>query len=138
MTMSMSLFPEERQPLLMIMDGHAMVHRSFRAISQQRNLTSSATGEDTTGVFGFTNVFLNALANHNPAYCAIAFDTSAPTFRHQQFEDYKAQRPPSPPELRPFPLPEPRKITSWAWISVRLRRSPASVSQLCCWRRPET
>ena len=101
MTMSMSLFPQERQPLLMIMDGHAMVHRSFRAISQQRNLTSSATGEDTTGVFGFTNVFLNALANHNPAYCAIAFDTSAPTFRHEQFEDYKAQRPPSPPELRP-------------------------------------
>ena len=101
MTMSMSLFPQERQPLLMIMDGHAMVHRSFRAISQQRNLTSSATGEDTTGVYGFTNVFLNALANHNPAYCAIAFDTSAPTFRHKQFEEYKAQRPPSPPELRP-------------------------------------
>ena len=101
MTMSMPLFPQERQPLLMIMDGHAMVHRSFRAISQQRNLTSSATGEDTTGVFGFTNVFLRALQEWNPAYCAIAFDTSAPTFRHQQFEEYKAQRPPSPPELRP-------------------------------------
>ena len=101
MTMSMSLFPQERQPLLMIMDGHAMVHRSFRAISQQRNLTSSATGEDTTGVYGFANVFLRALQEWNPAYCAIAFDTSAPTFRHEQFEDYKAQRPPSPPELRP-------------------------------------
>ena len=101
MTTPMPLFPQERQPLLMIMDGHAMVHRSFRAISQQRNLTHSATGEDTTGVYGFTNVFLNALANHNPAYCAIAFDTSAPTFRHEQFEEYKAQRPPSPPELRP-------------------------------------
>ena len=101
MTMSMSLFPQERQPLLMIMDGHAMVHRSFRAISTQRNLTSSATGEDTTGVYGFANVFLRALQEWNPAYCAIAFDTSAPTFRHEQFEDYKAQRPPSPPELRP-------------------------------------
>ena len=101
MTMSMPLFSPERQPLLMIMDGHAMVHRSFRAISTQRNLTSSATGEDTTGVFGFTNVFLRALQDWNPAYCAIAFDTSAPTFRHEQFEEYKAQRPPSPPELRP-------------------------------------
>ena len=101
MTMSMSLFPQERQPLLMIMDGHAMVHRSFRAISTQRNLTSSTTGEDTTGVYGFANVFLRALQEWNPAYCAIAFDTSAPTFRHEQFEDYKAQRPPSPPELRP-------------------------------------
>ena len=101
MTMTMSLFPQERNPLLMLMDGHAMVHRSFRAISTQRNLTSSATGEDTTGVYGFANVFLRALQEWNPAYCAIAFDTSAPTFRHQQFEDYKAQRPPSPPELRP-------------------------------------
>ena len=61
MTMSMPLFAPERQLLLMIMDGHAMVHRSFRAISTQRNLTSSATGEDTTGVYGFTNVFLRAL-----------------------------------------------------------------------------
>ena len=101
MTMSMPLFPQERQPLLMIMDGHAMVHRSFRAISTQRNLTSSVTGEDTTGVYGFTNVFLRALQEWNPAYCAIAFDTSAPTFRHKEFEEYKAQRPPTPPELRP-------------------------------------
>ena len=98
--MTMPLFPQERQPLLMIMDGHAMVHRSFRAISMQRNLTSGATGEDTTGVYGFANVFLRALQDWNPAYCAIAFDTSAPTFRHRQFEEYKAQRPPTPPELR--------------------------------------
>ena len=95
------LFPSEQQPLLMLMDGHAMVHRSFRAISVQRNLTISGTGEDVTGVYGFTNVFLRALQDWNPTHCAIAFDTSAPTFRHVQFEDYKAQRPPSPPELRP-------------------------------------
>ena len=64
-------------------------------------MTSSATGEDTTGVYGFANVFLRALQEWNPAYCAIAFDTPAPTFRHLQFEKYKAQRPPTPPELRP-------------------------------------
>ena len=51
----------KREPLLMIMDGHAMVHRAFRAISTQRQLTVNATGEDVTGVFGFTNVFLRAL-----------------------------------------------------------------------------
>ncbi|MEC9237843.1 MAG: hypothetical protein VYC69_04170, partial [Chloroflexota bacterium] len=50
--------PIEREPLLMIMDGHAMVHRSFRAISTQRHLTVNATGEDVTGVYGFANVFL--------------------------------------------------------------------------------
>ena len=91
----------EREPLLMIMDGHAMVHRSFRAISTQRHLTVNATGEDVTGVYGFTNVFLRALNEWNPAYCAIAFDTSAPTFRHKQFEAYKAQREATPEELWP-------------------------------------
>ncbi len=89
------------KPLLLLMDGHAMVHRSFRAIATQRHLTVSSTGEDVTGVYGFTNVFLRALQNWKPTHYAIAFDTPAPTFRHQRFEDYKAQRPPSPPELRP-------------------------------------
>ena len=109
MTMSMSLFPQERQPLLMIMDGHAMVHRSFRAISQQRNLTSSATGEDTTGVFGFTNVFLNALANHNPAYCAIAFDTSAPDLPARAVRGL--QSPASAVAAGVAPAVRPRKAT---------------------------
>ena len=88
-------------PLLMIMDGHAMVHRSFHAISQQRHLSVSATGEDITGVYGFTNVFLRALQDWKPTHCAIAFDTHAPTFRHKRFEEYKAQRPATPQELRP-------------------------------------
>ena len=93
--------PEPEKPLLMVMDGHAMVHRSFRAISLRQNMTISRTGEDVTGVYGFANVFLRALKDWQPAYCAIAFDTPAPTFRHQQFPDYKAQREPAPPELRP-------------------------------------
>ena len=93
--------PAPEKPLLMVMDGHAMVHRSFRAISLRQNMTVSRTGEDVTGVYGFANVFLRALKDWQPAYCAIAFDTPAPTFRHQQFPDYKAQREPAPPELRP-------------------------------------
>ena len=100
-TGNLPLFPTADQPLLMLMDGHAMVHRSFRAISVQRHLTVSATGEDVTGVYGFTNVFLRALQDWSPTHCAIAFDTSAPTFRHLRFAEYKAQREPTPPELRP-------------------------------------
>ncbi len=88
-------------PLLMLMDGHAMVHRAFRAISAQGPLTVSTTGEDTSGVVGFANTFLRALQDWKPAYCAIAFDLSAPTFRHVRFEEYKAQRPSMPAELRP-------------------------------------
>ena len=64
-------------------------------------MTVQTTGEDTTGVYGFVNTFLRALQDWKPTHCAIAFDTSAPTFRHVQFDQYKAQRPPTPPELRP-------------------------------------
>ena len=98
---TLPMFADDAPPVLLLMDGHAMVHRSFHAISPQRHLSVSATGEDTTGVYGFTNVFLRALQDWKPAYCAIAFDTSAPTFRHERFEEYKAQRPSMPPELRP-------------------------------------
>jgi len=98
---TLPLFPDTDKPLLMLMDGHAMIHRSFRAISVQRHLTVSSTGEDVTGVYGFTNVFFRAIREWNPSHCAIALDTSAPTFRHERFEQYKAQREPTPPELRP-------------------------------------
>ena len=97
---SLPLFTLPEKPLLILLDGHAMVHRSFHAISVQRHLSVTATGEDTTGVYGFLNVFLRAIQDWRPTHCAIAFDTSAPTFRHQRFEQYKAQRKPMPPELR--------------------------------------
>ena len=94
------LLPNER-PLLMIMDGHAMVHRSWHAIKVRQHLSSSKTGEETTAVYGFTNTFLKAIQEWAPTHCAIAFDLPAPTFRHLQYKDYKAQRPDAPPELRP-------------------------------------
>ena len=97
---TLPLFDVQGTPLLIVMDGHAMVHRSFHAISVRGSLTVKATGEDITGVYGFTNVFLRALKDWTPTYCAIAFDTSAPTFRHQRFVEYKAQREATPPELR--------------------------------------
>ncbi|HJN86139.1 MAG: DNA polymerase I [Dehalococcoidia bacterium] len=96
---TLPLFDRLGAPLLLLMDGHAMVHRSFRAISVQGHLSVSSTGEVITGVFGFANVFLRAIQEWNPTYCAIAFDMPAPTFRHQRFEQYKAQRAEPPPEL---------------------------------------
>ena len=93
------LLPRER-PLLMIIDGHALVHRSWHAISVRQQLTVSKTGEDITAVFGFTNTFLKAIQEWTPSHCAITFDLPAPTFRHLQYEQYKAQRPETPRELR--------------------------------------
>ena len=92
------LLPRER-PLLMLIDGHAQVHRAWHAISVQQRLSVSKTGEDVTAVFGFTNSFLKAIQEWGPTHCAIAFDLPTPTFRHLLYEDYKAQRPETPPEL---------------------------------------
>ena len=100
MSMPMPTAAGRTSPLFLIIDGHAMVHRSFRAISVSRNLTVSATGEDVTGVYGFASVFMRALNEWQPTHVAVAFDVPAPTFRHERFPEYKAQRPPSPPELR--------------------------------------
>ena len=94
------LEPRER-PLLMIMDGHALVHRSWHAISVRQHLSVSKTGENITAVFGFANTFLKAIEEWTPTHCAIAFDLPTPTFRHLKYQAYKAQRPEAPPELRP-------------------------------------
>ena len=94
------LEPSER-PLLMIMDGHALVHRSWHAISVRQHLSVSKTGENITAVFGFANTFLKAIEEWTPTHCAIAFDLPTPTFRHLKYQAYKAQRPEAPPELRP-------------------------------------
>ena len=87
-------------PLLMIIDGHALVHRSWHAISVRQRLSVSRTDEDVTAVFGFANTFLKAIQEWSPTHCAITFDLPVPTFRHLKYKEYKAQRPPTPPELR--------------------------------------
>ena len=87
-----------REPLLILLDGHAMVYRAFYAI--QNPMTVSTTGEEVRGVYGFLNTFLRNLSDLNPTHCAISFDLSGPTFRHDEYDEYKAQRPPMPPELR--------------------------------------
>ena len=87
-----------KRPLLILLDGHAMVYRAFYAI--QTPMTVRTTGEDVRGVYGFLNTFLRNLSDLNPTHCAIAFDLSGPTFRHDEYDEYKAQRPPMPPELR--------------------------------------
>ena len=46
-------------------------------------------------------MFLRAIEDWNPTHCIVTFDVSAPTFRHEAFTEYKAHRPPTPPELRP-------------------------------------
>ena len=89
----------EQRPLLLLIDGPALVHRGWHAIREPLNV--SRTGEEVRAVYGFMNTFLRYLDDWNPTHCAIAFDPKGPTFRHDQYAEYKAHRPSMPPELRP-------------------------------------
>ena len=93
------LLEPEQSELLILIDGHALVHRAHHAVRDP--LTVQSTGEVVSGVFGFMNMFLRAIEDWNPTHCIVTFDVSAPTFRHEAFTEYKAHRPPTPPELRP-------------------------------------
>ena len=93
---TMSMF--DKKPLLILMDGHAMVHRAWHGIQQPLNV--KRTGEDVRAVFSFTNTFLRIIAEWSPTHCAMTFDLPTPTFRHKLYKEYKAQRPEAPPELK--------------------------------------
>lgn len=86
---------------LLLLDGNSLVHRAFHALPPLTN----SQGQPTNAVYGFTNMLLKLLEEEKPDYAAVAFDKSAPTFRHQEFGEYKAHRPPTAPELgSQFPL----------------------------------
>jgi len=81
----------------LLFDGNALVHRAFHALPP---LAVTKTGEMTGAVYGFASMVLKVLAEVKPTHYAVAFDYPAPTFRHREFEAYKAQRPPAPEELK--------------------------------------
>jgi len=85
------------EPLLLLFDGNALVHRAFHALPP---LTQPKTGELVNAVYGFASTLLKVFADFKPTHWAVAFDRPGPTFRHEMFEDYKAQRPATPEELK--------------------------------------
>jgi DNA polymerase-1 len=85
-----------KKPLLVLFDGNAIIHRAFHALPP---LTVSKTGEMVGAVYGFALILLKTINELKPTHFAIAFDRKEPTFRHQLFDQYKAQRPPTPDEL---------------------------------------
>ncbi|NQT47641.1 MAG: DNA polymerase I [Chloroflexi bacterium] len=85
------------KPLLLLFDGHALMHRAFHALPP---LSVSKTGEPTGAVYGFTRMLLKTVHDLKPTHWAITFDRPVPTFRHLEFEEYKAHRPETPDELR--------------------------------------
>ena len=86
----------KEKSLILLIDGNSLMHRAFHALPP---LTTRKTGEETGAIYGFTRMLLKMLSEFKPSHCAIAFDRPGPTFRHLKFKEYKAHRPPTPPEL---------------------------------------
>ncbi|MBQ0042980.1 MAG: DNA polymerase I [Lachnospiraceae bacterium] len=81
---------------LVLIDGHSILNRAFYGIP---DLTNSE-GLHTNAIYGFLNILFHFLAQEKPDYLTIAFDMSAPTFRHKIYEAYKGTRKPMADELR--------------------------------------
>ena len=80
---------------LMLIDGNSIVNRAFYGI----RMLNAPDGTPTNGIFGFLTILQRLLDEEKPDALAVAFDLKAPTFRHLQYEGYKAQRKGMPEEL---------------------------------------
>lgn len=78
-----------------IIDAHALIHRAYHALPP----LTTKRGELVNAVYGFLLVLLKVLKEFQPDFIAAAFDVPEPTFRHKEFEEYKAKRPKAPDEL---------------------------------------
>ncbi|MGQ9458921.1 MAG: 5'-3' exonuclease H3TH domain-containing protein, partial [Anaerolineae bacterium] len=87
--------PGSGPEVLILIDGYSLAYRAYHALPTD---LSTSKGELTNAVYGFASMLLNVLRDHKPDYLAVAFDVG-PSFRHQEFAAYKAQRPTTPDEL---------------------------------------
>lgn len=83
---------------LMIIDGNSILNRAFYGL-QGRNMLETSDGLYTNAIFGFINILNKYIEEEKPQYISVAFDLKAPTFRHKEFDAYKANRKGMPREL---------------------------------------
>ncbi len=105
---------EERKPRLFLLDGTALVYRAHFAFL--RNPMMNRRGEVVSAVFGFANALFQILRQEKPEYLGVAFDRGEPTFRHERYAAYKANRPPMPEELIPQ-LPRVQQLVAAAGLT---------------------
>ncbi|WP_455219797.1 5'-3' exonuclease, partial [Kaarinaea lacus] len=86
---------QNSSPFILV-DGSSYLYRAFHAMP---NLTNSA-GDYTGAVYGVVNMLRKLLKDYDPQYMAVVFDAKGKTFRDDLYNEYKANRPPMPPELR--------------------------------------
>ncbi len=92
---------------MFLLDAMALIYRAHFAFSKNPRITSS--GLNTGAALGFTNSFVEVITKERPSHLAVAFDTSASTFRHKEFKEYKATRQTQPEDIRSM-IPWIKKI----------------------------
>ncbi len=85
----------DKKEKFIIIDGNALIHRAFHALPP----LTTKDGRLMNAAYGFTTILLKALKDLKPDYIAVTFDLKGPTFRHEQYVDYKATRKKQPDEL---------------------------------------
>jgi DNA polymerase I len=107
---------------LFLLDAMALIYRAHFAFSKNPRINSK--GLNTGIMLGFTNTLLEVLEKEKPTHIAVAFDTKAPTFRHVQFEAYKANRLEQPEDIE-IGIPWVKKIVegfnirSLKWMDLK-------------------
>ncbi|HLU71071.1 MAG TPA: DNA polymerase, partial [Nonomuraea sp.] len=86
------------RPRLLLLDGHSLAYRAFYALKDANLMTTD--GQHTEAVYGFTSMLTNILRDEQPTHIAVAFDRSEPTFRHEEYAAYKANRAETPEDFR--------------------------------------
>src|SRR3984893_13514873 len=90
-----------------LLDAMALVFRAYYALIRNPRITSK--GKNTNAQFGFTNTLVDLIINQHPSHMAVCFDTHAPTERHTDFSEYKANRQEAPEDLLSA-LPDIKRI----------------------------
>ncbi|QIK59574.1 DNA polymerase I [Dysgonomonas sp. HDW5A] len=83
---------------LFLLDAYALIYRSYYAFIKNPRVNSK--GLNTSAIFGFVNTLEEVLKKENPTHIAVAFDPAGPTFRHEAYEHYKAQRLETPEDIK--------------------------------------
>ena len=92
---------------LFLLDAYALIYRAYYGFIKNPRINSK--GENTSAILGFVNTLEEILNKENPQYIGVAFDPHGPTFRHDTFPDYKAQREETPESIR-FAVPIIKEI----------------------------
>ncbi len=105
----------ESSKKLFLLDAYALIYRAHFAFTKNPRINSK--GHNTSVAFGFTNTLMEVLHKQKPSHIAVAFDTSAPTFRDEIFEAYKANRQETPEDIR-YGMPKVKEIIKGFGIPI--------------------